>query len=55
MDECEGLTPFMLQFVDDCVEIPQAGVIRSLNVHVSAAILLWQCTFQAKTMLAKAT
>lgn len=32
--------------LDVCVEIPQQGVIRSLNVHVSAALLIWEYTRQ---------
>ena len=28
--------------LDLCIEIPQYGVIRSLNVHVSGSILLWE-------------
>ena len=28
--------------LDVCVEIPQSGVIRSLNVHVSASVTLWE-------------
>ena len=28
--------------IDTCVEIPQCGVIRSLNVHVSGALLMWE-------------
>jgi len=32
--------------VDVCVEIPQHGVTRSLNVHVSAALLVWEYTRQ---------
>lgn len=28
--------------LDLCVEIPQFGIIRSLNVHVSGSILLWE-------------
>lgn len=32
--------------MDVCVEIPQHGVIRSLNVHVSAALLVWEYTRQ---------
>lgn len=30
------------QILDLCVEIPQFGIIRSLNVHVSGSILLWE-------------
>lgn len=32
--------------LDYCVEIPQLGVIRSLNVHVSAALAIWEYTKQ---------
>uniref|UniRef100_A0A7S3JZB3 tRNA/rRNA methyltransferase SpoU type domain-containing protein n=1 Tax=Aureoumbra lagunensis TaxID=44058 RepID=A0A7S3JZB3_9STRA len=39
--EKEGIDVDCLALVDLCVEIPQLGLIRSLNVHVSGAILLW--------------
>lgn len=32
--------------LDVCVEIPQRGVTRSLNVHVSGALLVWEYTRQ---------
>jgi hypothetical protein len=35
--------------LDVCVEIPQQGIIRSLNVHVSGAIMLWEYTRQHMT------
>uniref|UniRef100_A0A3Q3WMJ0 tRNA (guanosine(18)-2'-O)-methyltransferase TARBP1 n=1 Tax=Mola mola TaxID=94237 RepID=A0A3Q3WMJ0_MOLML len=38
-NEREGIAANLLQMLDVCVEIPQQGVIRSLNVHVSAALL----------------
>jgi len=41
-NEKEGLPVQLLQEVDHCVEIPQAGVVRSLNVHVTGAIVLWE-------------
>lgn len=44
--EKEGVPVDVLQMVDICVEIPQFGLIRSLNVHVSGAILLWEYTQQ---------
>lgn len=44
--EKEGVPVDVLQLVDVCVEIPQFGLIRSLNVHVSGAILLWEYTQQ---------
>ncbi|XP_066515333.1 probable methyltransferase TARBP1 [Hoplias malabaricus] len=45
-NEREGITANLLQLLDVCVEIPQQGVIRSLNVHVSAALLVWEYTKQ---------
>lgn len=44
--EKEGIPVDVLQVVDVCVEIPQFGLIRSLNVHVSGALLLWEYTQQ---------
>jgi tRNA G18 (ribose-2'-O)-methylase SpoU len=40
--EKEGIPVQFLQAVDQCVEIPQLGIIRSLNVHVSGAIAIWE-------------
>ncbi|GAA6213898.1 probable methyltransferase TARBP1 isoform X1 [Lates japonicus] len=45
-NEREGIPANLLQMLDVCVEIPQQGVIRSLNVHVSAALLIWEYTRQ---------
>jgi tRNA G18 (ribose-2'-O)-methylase SpoU len=42
--EKEGVPVDLLEEVDVCVEIPQQGVLRSLNVHVSAALFLWELT-----------
>ncbi|KAG7402212.1 hypothetical protein PHYBOEH_003471 [Phytophthora boehmeriae] len=44
--EKEGIPVDVLQLVDLCVEIPQFGLVRSLNVHVSGALLLWEYTQQ---------
>jgi tRNA G18 (ribose-2'-O)-methylase SpoU len=44
--EKEGIPVPLLQAVDQCVEIPQMGIIRSLNVHVSGAICIWEITKQ---------
>jgi tRNA G18 (ribose-2'-O)-methylase SpoU len=49
--EKEGIPVELLQLVDICIEIPQFGVTRSLNVHVSAALLLWEVTKQNKEWL----
>ena len=40
--EKEGLPPELLALMDATVEIPQAGVVRSLNVHVSAALAMYE-------------
>ncbi|KAL3916779.1 MAG: hypothetical protein SGILL_005025 [Bacillariaceae sp.] len=42
--EKEGIPVRFLQAVDQCMEIPQFGMIRSLNVHVSGAIAIWEFT-----------
>ncbi|CAH0478095.1 unnamed protein product [Peronospora belbahrii] len=44
--EKEGISVDILQLVDVCVEIPQFGLVRSLNVHVSGALVLWEYTQQ---------
>lgn len=44
--EKEGVPAELLQELDLCIEIPQFGVTRSLNVHVSAALTIWEMTKQ---------
>ena len=41
-NEKEGLPVEYIQLLDGCVEIPQSGLIRSLNVHVTGAIIIWE-------------
>ena len=45
-NEREGIPVELIHLLDECVEIPQFGVIRSLNVHVSGAIVVWEYTKQ---------
>uniref|UniRef100_A0ABI7YQE0 tRNA/rRNA methyltransferase SpoU type domain-containing protein n=1 Tax=Felis catus TaxID=9685 RepID=A0ABI7YQE0_FELCA len=45
-NEREGIPANLIQQLDVCVEIPQRGIIRSLNVHVSGALLIWEYTRQ---------
>ncbi|XP_076800075.1 tRNA (guanosine(18)-2'-O)-methyltransferase TARBP1-like isoform X2 [Clavelina lepadiformis] len=40
--EKEGIPHSLLSTLDECVEIPQMGMIRSLNVHVSGAVTVWE-------------
>ncbi|KAJ8669844.1 hypothetical protein QAD02_001103 [Eretmocerus hayati] len=41
-NEKSGIPAHIIPMLDLCVEIPQAGVIRSLNVHVTSAICIWE-------------
>lgn len=50
--EREGIPVELLQEIDVCLEIPQYGIVRSLNVHVSAAIAMWEITKKNKIPLA---
>ncbi|CAL1534024.1 unnamed protein product [Lymnaea stagnalis] len=45
-NEREGIPVDIIQSLDVCVEIPQQGVIRSLNVHVCGALIVWEYTRQ---------
>ncbi|XP_068205851.1 probable methyltransferase TARBP1 [Palaemon carinicauda] len=52
-NEREGIPCDLLQLLDVCVEIPQSGIIRSLNVHVSGALFVWEYTRQHRQKLMK--
>lgn len=45
-NEQTGMPASILPLLDVCVEIPMLGVTRSLNAHVSGAMVLWQYTQQ---------
>jgi tRNA guanosine-2'-O-methyltransferase len=45
-NERTGIPAEVLHFVDDCVEIPQFGRVRSLNVHVSGSLAIWKAREQ---------
>ncbi|KAJ3041776.1 Tar (HIV-1) RNA binding protein 1 [Rhizophlyctis rosea] len=44
--EKEGIPVHLLPLLDHVLEIPQFGIIRSLNVHVSGALIVWEYTKQ---------
>jgi tRNA guanosine-2'-O-methyltransferase len=48
--ELLGIPPRLLGLLDVCIEIPQLGVLRSLNVHVAGAISMYEylCQMQAQ-------
>ena len=45
-DERKGIPVDLLEVVDHCIEIPQFGITRSLNVHVTGALAIWEYTKQ---------
>ncbi|XP_071963909.1 probable methyltransferase TARBP1 [Antedon mediterranea] len=45
-NERSGIPVELINILDVCVEIPQLGVLRSLNVHVSGALAVWEYTKQ---------
>jgi tRNA guanosine-2'-O-methyltransferase len=45
-DEKLGIPVTILQQMDVCLQIPQSGVLRSLNCHVSGALAVWEYTRQ---------
>ncbi|XP_021765778.1 uncharacterized protein LOC110730295 isoform X2 [Chenopodium quinoa] len=47
--EKEGIPADIIHVLDTCIEIPQLGVVRSLNVHVSGAIAIWEYTRQQRS------
>lgn len=45
-DEGKGIPADILSILDIALEIPQIGITRSLNVHVSGSLVLWEYTRQ---------
>ena len=41
-NEVEGVDQAVADIVDDAIEIPQVGIKHSLNVSVSAGVLMWE-------------
>ena len=41
-NERGGIPVEVMHALDVCIEIPQTGIVRSLNVHVSGAVLIWE-------------
>lgn len=45
-NEGKGIPSNFLQLLDHIIEIPQLGVVRSLNAHVSGSLVVWEYTKQ---------
>ena len=43
-EEKHGIPAQYIPLLDECIEVPQLGVIRSLNVHVTGSIFIWEYT-----------
>ena len=41
-NEVEGVDQAVVDVVDGAIEIPQVGIKHSLNVSVSAGVLMWE-------------
>eukprot|EP00931_Biecheleriopsis_adriatica_P117177 TRINITY_DN92713_c0_g1_i1.p1 TRINITY_DN92713_c0_g1~~TRINITY_DN92713_c0_g1_i1.p1 ORF type:complete len:1761 (+),score=363.55 TRINITY_DN92713_c0_g1_i1:591-5285(+) len=52
--EKEGIDAELLPLMDACVEIPQQGQLRSLNVHVSGSVVIWEYVRQARSRAQRA-
>jgi len=42
-NEVKGVSDEVIELSDDCIEIPQFGTKHSLNISISAGILIWEC------------
>jgi 23S rRNA (guanosine2251-2'-O)-methyltransferase len=40
-NEVDGVSDFAIQYCNTCIEIPQFGMKHSLNISVSAGIVIW--------------
>jgi len=42
-NEVKGVSDEVIGLSDDCIEIPQFGTKHSLNISISAGVLIWEC------------
>ena len=49
-NEKEGIPIDVIDILNVCVEIPQSGRIRSFNVHVTGALVLWEFVRQTRKL-----
>ncbi|GAF03979.1 RNA methyltransferase [Saccharicrinis fermentans] len=50
-NEVKGVQQTVIDSSDGCIEIPQFGTKHSLNISVSAGIVLWEATKQMRGMV----
>ena len=42
-NEVKGVSQEVVDLSDECIEIPQFGTKHSLNISISAGIMIWEC------------
>ena len=47
-NEVSGVSPEIMELVDGAIEIPQFGTKHSLNVSISAGIVIWEVVRQLR-------
>jgi tRNA G18 (ribose-2'-O)-methylase SpoU len=50
-NEVKGVSDEVIELSDDCIEIPQFGTKHSLNISISAGVLIWECFQQYQEKL----
>ncbi|RLD45834.1 MAG: TrmH family RNA methyltransferase [Bacteroidetes bacterium] len=50
-NEVKGVSDEVIVLSDDCIEIPQFGTKHSLNISISAGVLIWECFQQYQSNL----
>jgi len=50
-NEVKGVSDQVIELSDDCIEIPQFGTKHSLNISISAGVLIWECFQQFQNKL----
>ena len=49
-NEVTGVGESVMKHADDCIEIPQEGTKHSLNISVSAGVVMWELFKRYKTL-----
>ena len=49
-NEVKGVKQEVVNMCDGCIEIPQYGTKHSLNVSVTAGIVLWEFAYKMKEL-----
>lgn len=50
-NEVKGVDDKVIEMVDECIEIPQFGTKHSINISISAGILIWEVFQQFQNSL----